>query len=74
MADWLPEAGDLITDGPAGAKWVVTDIEHRGEAAAVWILRPLYGGGADGEQNRKLSRAAIDGYPVLRRRGEWVQP
>ncbi|MEW1654750.1 hypothetical protein [Streptomyces sp. NPDC093707] len=68
----LPGVGDLLTNG--GTKWVVNDIESAGQPGARWVLRPLYGGGADGRHKRRLPRADIQAYEVLRRRGEWTQP
>lgn len=67
----LPDVGDLVTDGTGGPKWVVTDRDNVGSR---WVLRPLYGGGAGGRQNRTVSRDRIRSFPVLRRRGAWNQP
>ncbi len=66
-----PGVGDLVTE-TSGAKWVCTDVEAPGRPEARWVLRPLYGGGADGQRRRKLHQAAVQEYTVLRRRGEWT--
>ncbi|MFB7631729.1 hypothetical protein ACFC0M_12370 [Streptomyces sp. NPDC056149] len=69
----LPEVGDLVTENKTHAKWVCTDIEASGGPAARWVLRPLFGGGADGQRTRKLHPVDVQAYSVLRRRGEWTQ-
>ncbi|MFK0292011.1 hypothetical protein ACIQU6_16265 [Streptomyces sp. NPDC090442] len=69
----LPEVGDLVTENETGAKWVCTDIEAPGGPAARWVLRPLFGGGADGQRIRKLHPVDVQAYSVLRRRGEWTR-
>ncbi|MEU4850589.1 hypothetical protein [Streptomyces gilvosporeus] len=73
MARRLPDVGDLVTV-EGDAKWIVSDIANRGRPTAAWKLRPLYGGGADGEGARTVPKAAIGSVSVIRRRGEWSQP
>ncbi|MEU7634871.1 hypothetical protein [Streptomyces sp. NPDC039016] len=75
MDDRLPGAGDLVLHAESGdSKWVVHDIAHKGRPTAAWTLRPLYGGGADGERSRTVPRSAVSSIAIIRRRGEWTQP
>ncbi|MFC9736583.1 hypothetical protein [Streptomyces noursei] len=75
MADRLPDVGDLVLHAESGgSKWVVHDIVNKGRPTAAWTLRPLYGGGADGERNRTVPRSTVSSIAVIRRRGEWTQP
>ncbi|OII64295.1 hypothetical protein BJP40_00035 [Streptomyces sp. CC53] len=69
----LPDVGDLVTDGPHGPKWVVTGVEYPASPNIRWVLRPLRGGGADGQPARTVPRDRISRFPVLRRRGAWAQ-
>ncbi|MFJ9855336.1 hypothetical protein [Streptomyces sp. NPDC101150] len=53
--------------------WIVTNIENA-RPGAVWVLRPLYGGGLTDRDRCRVPRPEIGNVQIMHRRGEWVKP
>ncbi|MYT30525.1 MULTISPECIES: hypothetical protein [unclassified Streptomyces] len=72
MSGVRPEVGDLVVAAVSGTKWVCTDIAGLNTQQPVWLLRPLYGTAS--RECLRVGRSDLVSYPVVARRGEWIQP